>query len=568
MFDTLPTHYQDAFDWDWEQWHPYFETLNNTVVTEDNVVRWLQDCDTLKRLVYEVRTRLYVATNVDTTDDDADARLKNFMRKVNPHVQQQFSLLDKKLVASGAAPDAIKVPLRNIEASLKIFTDDNLALQTRLSELQTAYNKLSGARTVEWEGEDVPIAQLRKVLQSPDRDLRKKAFFTMNERLRQDREAVNTIWEEMVDLRQQLATNAGLDNYRQYAWLNKNRHDYSPEEALEFTEAVAEVAVPADTRRMEKIRTALAYDTFYAWDTNANPDGAEPLKAYDEIEELIETTASIFQQIDPDLGAQFGIMQAEGLLDLDNRKGKAPGGYMTYFAQAERPFIFMNATGLAGDITVLLHEGGHAFHGFATQHVEFTAQRDVPSEFAEVAAMAMELLAFPYLTKDKGGFFDDADAARYKIDHLNRIIRLLPSIAMIVEFQHWVYTHLDAARNTENCDNKWFAIHQKYRPHIDITGYEDDIAGSWRQVIHLFSYPFYYIEYGLAQLGAIQVWANAKENQATALAAYREALALGGTVTLPELYAAAGAKLAFDAETMGAAIALVEVSLKEFETSQ
>lgn len=566
MFENLPSNYTVALDWGWQDWEPYFTALCDSELSADTVETWLHNRDAVGRLMWEVGARIRVATTVDTNDEIAENRLKKFMGEVNQNAQKVNFMLDKKLVESGLAPEELRIPLRNVEASIKLYREENLPLISQLSDLDTRYNKIAGAQTIEWEGEERTLSQMYPLLKSTDRYIRKKAYTLIEERLKEDREAHNELWREYMAVRKQLYQNADLDNYRQYAWLDRNRHDYTPEDSLEFTEAIAEVVVPANVRRLENAKEKLGYDSLKPWDVAVDPEGRDSLKAYETIEEFINKTENIFSQVDPELGANFSTMKNEGLLDLDNRKGKGPGGYCTYFALSERPFIFMNSVGLDRDVTTLLHEAGHAFHGFSRGDTKYLIQRQSPMEFNEVASMAMELLAYPYLTEENGGYFTEAEAIRYRIDHLKGIISFFPYMALVVAFQHWIYANHEEASDPDNCDKKWLELWHKYMKGVDWEGYEDYIINRWRRQLHIFVVPFYYIEYGLAQLGSVQVWANALKDQATALKQYRDALALGGTVTLPELYATAGGKLSFDAETLGEAIDLIENTLHNLET--
>lgn len=565
MFDQLPKEHTEALDWGWDAWEPYFTALAETDLTEDNITQWMKDRDAVGRLLWEVGSRIYVATTVDTNDEIAEARYKKYNAEIRPNAEKVNFALNNKLVDSGLAPERVKIPMRNIEAAIKLYNEDNLALFTEMSDLNTRYNKIAGAQTVEWEGEERTLSQMYPLLKNTDRDTREKAWLLIQERLKADREAHNELWREYMALRKQIYENAGFENYRQYAWLDRNRHDYSPEDSLEFTEAIKEVVVPVREKQLKAAQEKLGYESLKPWDVQVDPEGRDPLKAYETIEEFIDTSERVFQQVDPELGTFFSTMKNEKLLDLENRKGKGPGGYCTYFPLAERPFIFMNAVGLDGDVRTLLHEAGHAFHGFARGETEYLMERSSPMEFNEVASMAMELLAYPYLQADNGGFFDEADVARYRNDHLEKIIAFWPYMAVVVAFQHWIYTNHDEASDPEKCDEKWLELWRTYMTGVDWDGYEDFIKNRWRRQLHIFRLPFYYIEYGVAQLGAVQVWANALEDQASALRQYRDALELGGTVTLPELYETAGVKLAFDAETLQEAVDLIERKMGDMQ---
>lgn len=556
MLRNFPTDYHVAMDWQWTDWKPHFDDLLTTTLTVYNINAWLSAWSTLSYMVMEVQARLRVATTVNTEDKEAEARFQNFTKNINPEIQKQTFELNKKLVNSGLAPDTLKVPMRIIEGNIRLFREENLPLIAQLSELDLRYSKLAGSLTVEWEGKEVTLTQLMPVFQEQDRERRKKAWLLSQERRSAAREGFNEIWREYMALRKQIAENADMSDYREYAWLDRARFDYTPADSTQFCEAIAQVVVPANLQLLERQRQTLGYDTLRPWDTAVDPEGREPLKPYQSIKEFIDRTEAIFQQVDPELAGFFSTMKNEQLLDLDNRKSKRPGGYCTYFPVSDRPFIFMNAVGLDGDVRTLLHEAGHAFHGMSSK-VAYHLQRRSPMEFNEVASMAMELLASPYLTKDKGGFFTPDEMQRYFQDQLERMINFWTYMAVVVQFQDWIYTHHDEASDPDACDAKWLELWKIYQGGVDWTGYEEYIANRWRQQLHIFLAPFYYVEYGLAQLGAVQVWANALKDQADALKQYRSALELGGSVTLPELFRKAGAKLAFDAQTLIEAIDLL-----------
>ncbi|MGB7338369.1 MAG: M3 family oligoendopeptidase [Phototrophicaceae bacterium] len=568
MFDTLPKEYHVAMDWDWATWQPYYEALLATDLNEDNIEEWLANWDAVTRLYNEVSTRTRIGTRLDTTDEAASARLKNYMDTIFPEQQKVSFALNKKLVDSGIVPDSIKIPLRGIQADIRLYNEDNLPLFSEESSIDVRYMKIAGGQTVEWEGEEVTLPKLSTVMLDNDRDKRQKAWELSQARVLEDRETYNQVWREFMAVRKQIYQNAGFDDYRQYAWLDRGRFDYSPEDAVAFTQAIADVVVPANERLIEQERQALGYDTMRPWDTAVDPHGREPIVPYDSIETFKNQTEAIFMALDPNLGQQFKTMKDENLLDLDNRKGKGPGGFCTYFALSQRPFIFMNAVGQAGDVRTLIHEAGHAFHAFSGGRHPYRMMASAPMEFNEVASMAMELLAYPYLDEGRGGYLSTADTARFRAERLRGTLSSWAYMAMVVRLQHWIYENHDEATNPDAVDAKWLELVSIYQPSIDWSGYEQFKTNRWRQQLHIFRYPFYYIEYALARLGAVQVWANSLKDEVGALAQYQHALSLGGTVTLPELYAAAGAKLAFDAETLGDAVSLIENTVLELQSVQ
>lgn len=565
MFASFPITAQDAIDWTWEQFQPYANDLLGRDITPETIETFMADYTRFASMLDELYNRFYVAVTVDTTDESAEKHYKDFLENIFPQARMVSNELDRKLLDSGIEPENMAVPLRNIRGDVAIFREENLPLLTQVQKIGTEYDKIIGAQTVMWEGEEKTISQMRPVYQEHDREKREKAWQLANERQLQDREALNDIWLRLLDLRAQVAENADCENFRDYMWQNLHRFDYTPDEALGFFDAIEQVVVPAAERIYNHRREQLGVDQLRPWDLSVDVQLRDPLRPFDSINQLNEGILSIFQQVDPQLGAYVQTMQTEELLDLENRMGKAPGGYCTTFAVELKPFIFMNAVGLHDDVQTMLHESGHAFHAFEAAHLPYYQQHEAPTEFCEVASMAMELLASAYLEDSQGGFYSTPEAARARIEHLEGIIGFWPYMAVVSSFQHWAYLNLNEAKDPAKCDAKWAELWHRFMRGIDVSGLEDWVATGWHRKLHIFQVPFYYIEYGLAQLGAVQVWANSLQDRAKALADYRAALALGNTATLPELFAAAGAKFALDAETLGNAVQLVEQTIKELE---
>jgi oligoendopeptidase F len=361
-----------------------------------------------------------------------------------------------------------------------------------------------------------------------------------------------------------MANNAGFDSYREYRWKQFNRFDYSPKDCETFHHAIEEVIVPLHKKIVERRVQQMSIASLRPWDNEVDPLNRPPLHPFKDVNDLEGVGEAIFYKVDPQLGQYYHTMRQQKLLDLNNRKNKAPGGYCTSLLIGEetRPFIFMNSVGLPRDVTTLLHEAGHAFHVFEAAKLPYTQQRHSGAEFAEVAAMSMELLTYPYLTKNEGGYFEETDAARYQIEHLEHIIGFLPYMAVVDAFQQWVYTHADQAKHSANCDAKWGELWARFLPNEDWSGLEDAKVTGWHRKLHVYQYPFYYVDYGLAQVGALQVWARSIENPEQAVKDYVSSLQLGGTASLPELYGTAGAKFAFDSQTLGDVVGLVERTLE------
>jgi oligoendopeptidase F len=573
MFNTLPSNAVDALAWGVEKYQPFFEDLQARPLSAETVDQFLADWTKIGDLIGEVLSRLNVATTQDVTDEAAKAKFLGFIENALPVLMPLDQALKQKLLASKLEPAGFEIPLRNMRVEVEIFRESNIPLMVEERKLGTAFDEVTGAQTVQWNGQEIPLPQIYTEATQPDRAIREAAWRTAHSRYLDDRDGINNLWVSFLNLRQQMARNAGFDSYIEYRWKQMGRFDYSAKDCQSFHNAIEQVVVPAAARLYEKRRQTLGVSTLRPWDLGIDPThpaditalGDEPLRPFSTGDEMDAKAAAIFQHVDPALGDYYATMQREGLLDLANRKGKAPGGYCTTYPVARRPFIFMNAVGLHNDVQTLLHEAGHAFHAFEAMAQPYMQLRDVPIEFAEVASMSMEKLAAPYLTKNFGGYYTPAEAARARIEHLQGAITFWTYMAVVDAFQHWVYNNIEAAKDPANCDAAWGNLWNRFMVGVDWSGLEAERVTGWHRKLHIHQIPFYYVEYGLAQLGSVQVWANALRDQAGAVASYRKALALGGSVTLPKLFEVAGAKFAFDAETLAAAVTLVELVIEQLE---
>jgi|TARA_B110000263_G_scaffold53988_1_gene45339 oligoendopeptidase F len=561
----LPSNSKEMQNWKWGDYEPFFEYLLNQEIDKTNINSWMKYWSDFSELIGEVGTDVYVATTVDTADEDAKNRFNTFLENVSENASSKNQILRKKLLESGCVPDNFEIPLRSIKSDVELFREDNLPLMTNDSKLSKEYDAIIGAQTVEWEGKEITITQLGPVLLETNRERREKAWRLASQRRLKDRSKINEVWKKTLQVRIDIAKNADHDNYRSWRWEYLNRFDYTPEDCLNFHSAIEKVVMPFVKKLIKKRKDELGLDILKPWDLSVDSLNRAPLKPFKDAAELEEKCHNIFNAVDSELGNHFKIMREEKLLDLANRKGKAPGGYCTEYYHRRVPFIFMNAVGTHNDVQTMLHEGGHAFHVFESNKLPYSAQRDVGMEFAEVASMSMELLSAPYLTKEYGGFYEEDEAKRARIEHLEKTIMFLPYMAVVDAFQHWVYTNPEKAMIPNNCDIKWTELWNRFQVYddLDSSEFEDVIATGWHNKLHLFHVPFYYVEYGMAQLGAIQVWGNALENQKEAVRQYRHALSLGGNATLPDLFEAAGAKFEFGEDMLQYAIDLVETNLRE-----
>lgn len=550
----------------WETFQPYFEALQQTAIRHEERRLWLENWSKLLEFLSESINWVYIQKTINTANKENEQAFLDYLENVAPHAQVADQALKERLLTLDLSdmPDMALV-IRNLQDEVDLFRKENVPLKTELGKLNNEYDKITGGLQANWQGEEKNLNQLNALLKDKDRAVRERAWKTMMDLWASQRDGLNKLYADMLILRRQLADNAGLPDYRAYAFREHARFDYTPEDCFTFHEAIETAVVPAAHRIYEKKRQRLGLDVLRPWDVDVDTSDASPLEPYQGEEQLIQGALNILNKVDPALGGHFATMAEENLLDLETRQGKALGGYCSTLHLRKRPFIFMNGVGIHDDVQTLLHEAGHAFHAFAAANLPLIWQMDAPMEFCEVASMSMELMAAPYLTKEYGGFYSPSEAARARIEHLEGIITFLPYMAVVDAFQHWVYTNPDEAANSAACDLAWDALWFRFMPDVDWTGFEDARKSGWHRKLHIFGVPFYYIEYGMAQVGALQVWQNALKDEETAVAAYQKALALGGTKTLPELFAATDIEFRFDTTLLIELVALIEHTIIELE---
>ena len=445
---------------------------------------------------------------------------------------------------------------------VELYRPENVPLETEESKLGQQYQKLSGSLTVQFRGEERTLVQMGRYLVEPERALRQETWELVAQRRLQEAEHFEDLFEQLLQIREQIARNAGFPNYLEYAFRARARFDYGPADCVQFHGAIEHEVMPVLRQLQEERRSRLELAALRPWDLAVDPLNRPPLRPFDQVSELVANTQRIFEQLDGALARGFQTMQELRLLDLDNRKGKAPGGYQSTLGESRLPFIFMNAVGLQRDVETMLHESGHAFHALATRSEDLYAYRSAPIEFCEVASMSMELLGNVFLE----AFYAPADANRARRDHLQGIIEIFPWIATVDAFQHWLYSHPGHTRAERR--QAWLDLMQRFAGDVDWTGYETVRANLWHRQLHIFLHPFYYVEYGIAQLGALQVWANSRRNKIQALRDYQKGLALGGSRPLPELFAAAGCRFDFTIQTVRPLVRLVQDELDQLDRGQ
>ena len=535
---------------DWAQIEPLFEELRGRpIASTAELEEWLIDCSELSGAIAEERTKRYIAMTTQTDDSAREQAYQHFIEQVDPKTKPMWFALESAYLKN---PFRKLLPMaqyavmdRIVETNVTLFRDANVPLETEDTLLAKDYQKVTGAMTVSYRGQELTLQQASKSLEEVDRTVRQEVWELIAARRLQDRTALEALYDKMIALRTQIARNADFPDYRDYIFKRRRRFDYTPDDCYQFHAGVERAVLPLVTRIHERRRRALGIPSLRPWDTLVDPLGRQPLRPFESTEQFVRGTEEIFRRIDPALGDQFKFMWDENLLDLESRKGKAPGGYQSTLHERRWPFIFMNAVGRDEDVRTLLHEGGHAFHQMASRDQPLIHYRTCPYEFSEVASMGMELLAAPHL----GVFYRaEADYRRAYRNTLEDAVILFPWIATIDAFQHWVYTN--PTQTPEDRRQAWVELFLRFQPSLDWSGYEAERDYAWHRQLHLFAVPFYYIEYGIAQVGALQVWLRSRSDHRGAVERYWRALSLGGSRPLPKLFEAAGATFKFDAATL------------------
>ncbi len=516
----------------------YRELLGRAIANADALEQLILDRSDLDAVVSECTANLYIATTRNTEDKKAEAAYLSFVRDVDPKLKPLSSELDKKIATSphaDALPKArYEVLLRGMRVDIELFREANIPLETELAELDQKYNQTIGRMTVEFDGATRTMPQMGRFLEENDRAVREKAWRAMNERRLKDRDAIDEIYDKMLALRHQIALNAGFPNFRDFQHRRFKRFDYSPADCMKMHDAIEAHLVPIQRRLDAERARELALSPLRPWDLSVDVKGRKPLRPFENAQQLVDGCSRMFHAMGGGLGEMFDTMRAGDCLDLDSRPGKAPGGYQYQRQYSRTPFIFMNAAGMHRDLVTMVHEAGHAFHSILSKEDPLLEYRSSPTEFAEVASMSMELLTLPY----HGEFYSSDDCRRALRERLERFPTIMTWIATIDAFQHWIYTNPGHTRTQRT--EAWRALMKRFGNAVAWDGCEDARDAQWQRQLHLFGMPFYYIEYGIAETGAIQMWLNSRRDQAKALADYRKGLALGGSRPLPELFHAAG----------------------------
>lgn len=550
----------------WQTIETYFKNLEEREINSVlDLQEWLLDCSEIEAVLEEDLGWKYIRMNIDTTDQELAEAFTFFITEIQPNIAPYGNKLNKKLMESPYLKDLDKdkyfIYLRAVKKQIEIFRDENVPIFTKVQTAQQKYGNITGAQTIKHGGEELTMQQAAKLLKDTDRLKREEVYLMMKSRKEQDVDALNKLYTELVQLRHQIALNAGYKNYRDYKFAELGRFDYDVQDCFDFHEAIQGEFVPINNQLDEKRKVALGVEALRPWDMDVDVEGKPPLQPVDNNDELIDKTIDCFNNIRPYFGECLTIMKEMGHLDLGSKLGKAPGGFNYPLYEIGVPFIYMNSVGTFRDMITIIHEGGHAIHSFLSRDLEITAFKNLPSEVAELASMGMELLSMDNWSY----FFDNEDdLKRAKKEHLETILKILPWIATVDKFQHWVYEN--PSHTEEEREAKWVEILDAFGSKaVDWTGLEKARATSWQKQLHLFEVPFYYIEYAIAQLGAIALWKNYKENPEKALDDYQTALSLGYTKTIGEIYDAANIRFDFSKEYVNEIASFVKDELAQID---
>lgn len=552
----LPQNFQVT---EWPLLEPYFkELLARDITDKSTLEKWLHDMSELEAAVNEDACWRQIKMTCDNENKVLEEAFNFFCMEIQPKIQPYSDALNKKLINSPFLNELDEATyhtyLRSIRKNIDLFREENIPLQAEVAVMQQQFGQISGAMMITVNGEEYTLQQAAKFLENPDRKLREEVYRKIGDRRIQDKGKMNELYDKLIALRHKEAVNAGFDNYRDYRFKELGRFDYTKEDCYKFHDAVKQYVLPLVNEIYKNKKEKLGLDILRPWDLDAEPAGTKPLRPFETGDELLQKSITCFTKLRPFFGECLQKMRSMDHLDLESRKGKSPGGYNCPLAESGAPFIFMNAAGQMHDVTTMVHEGGHAVHSFLSHPLSLNGFKEYPMEIAEVASMAMELMSMDHWET----FFDTkADLARAKEHQLERVITIFPWIAIIDKFQHWIYEN--PAHTHEERTAAWESTLTEFQDDvIDYSDLEEYRKNAWQRQLHLFEVPFYYIEYGIAQLGAIGMWMQYKNNSEQAIDNYCNALSLGGTRTLPQLYKAAGLEFDFSPEKINGLMKFVQ----------
>lgn len=526
---------------------PFLDRLLNAEISSaEDLHQWLKNRSELESVVSEDMGWRYIKMTCHTDNEEYQKSYQDFVQNIQPHLAPVADQLNKKALASPFLKELAKEPgfdimIRNLKKDVELFREENVPLFTQINTETQKYSQLSGAMTITFEDKELTLQQAAVIMLDTNRARREAVYHKISERRLKDKTTLDDLYTRLITLRHQVALNAGFKTFRDYMFKSYGRFDYTPQDCFDFHEAIKYEVVPVLNELSQTRKQKLKVDSLRPWDKAVDAESRPALKAFENSKDLTEKSIECFKRLDPFLGQCLSIMNSMGHLDLESRKGKAPGGYNYPLAEIGVPFIFMNATSTMRDMTTIMHEGGHAVHNFLTKDLELADFKSPPMEVAELASMSMELISMDHWNLF---FKNEDDLTRAKQEQLEDLIETLPWVATIDKFQHWIYEN--PSHSSSERKQAWGKIFDEFADTItDWSGLQEAKDYMWQKQLHLYEVPFYYIEYGMAQLGAIAVWRNYRRNPQQGLQSYMNALSLGYMKTIPEIYNAANIKFDF-----------------------
>ena len=525
----------------------YQQLLNRTIQSASEFQEFLLDVSDLESAVSEDMAWRYIRMTCDTANKDHEQAYLTFVQEIQPQLAPLEDSLNQQIINCPFVSelenenDAFKIYFRNLRGAVELFTEENIALQTEVQTLAQEYSAIQGSMQIDWNGKQITLQQASNLLLETDREIRKQVWEKITAARLSRASELEELFSKQVKLRHQIAVNAGFTNYRDYTFKSLGRYDYSVEHCKQFHNSVEQVVVPMLRKITQRRKEAMQLEALMPWDMAVDPLGRKPLKPFTDGTELLQKGLDCLREIRPYFAQCLETMKNNGLLDLESRLGKAPGGYNYPLAKTNMPFIFMNASGNLRDVETLVHEAGHAIHSFRMAPLALNAFKNTPSEVAELASMSMELLS---MDGWHHYFQDEHDLKRAKEEQLEGIIGTLPWIAQVDAFQHWIYENPN--HSIDDRQQEWMNLNRKFGTGmVDYSKFPGVLESSWHKQLHVFELPFYYIEYGIAQLGSIGIWKNYLENRELALDQYEAFLKLGYQVSIPEIYNTGGVDFNF-----------------------
>ncbi|MCF8445266.1 MAG: M3 family oligoendopeptidase [Crocinitomicaceae bacterium] len=549
----------------WEDIEPFFtDLINKEINSTSELLHWLKNRSELDAFLEENLAWRYIHMTIDTRNEELSQSYQYFITEIQPKFAPLDDQLNRKLLESAFLSEIEKdeayfIYIRSVKTATDLFREENIILESEISEKSQLFGSISGAQTIEYYGEQITMQKASSLLREPNEKLRKEIFEKIVERRKKDTDQLDLLFTELIEKRHKVALNAGFENYRDYKFQSLGRFDYNKEDCFKFHESIEKCILPIVRNIQKNKLNVLGKSAFKPWDTSVDPEGKAPLKPFTNGDELLAGTQRIFSKIDPYFRSCLDSLKKMNHLDLESKTGKAPGGYNYPLYESGAPFIFMNAVGTHRDVITMIHEGGHAIHSFISNDLELSSFKNLPSEVAELASMSMELLSMKHWDE----FYPNStDQKRAQKEHLEDILGILPWIAQIDAFQHWVYEN--PFHSIEDRREAWRKLSIRFGTGLtDWSGFEEVVETTWQRQVHLFEVPFYYIEYGIAQLGALGIWKNSQLNYDKAIVDYKNALQLGYSKSIPKIYETAGIKFDFSLENMSSLADFVSEKLKE-----